>query len=129
MQAGRLSDTVASMPLEHFDWDVQGVSVVHLQGPITLGDDTRRLRDLIHKTLDEGKRKIVLNMADVPYMDSSGLGELIAAHTTAKNRGGSLKLMKLSPRVQDLVQLTKVHRVFEVYPDEDSAVRSFEEQS
>jgi anti-sigma B factor antagonist len=117
------------MPLEHFDWDVEGVSVVHLQGPITLGEDTGRLRELIRKTLDDGKLKIVFNMADVPYMDSSGLGELIAAHMTAKNRGGHLKLVKLSPRVKDLVQLTKVHRVFEVFPDEDSAVRSFEGQS
>ena len=117
------------MPLEHFDWDVQGVSIVHLQGPITLGEDTRRLRDMIRQMLDEGKQKIVFNMADVPYMDSSGLGELIAAHTTAKHRGGRLKLMKLSPRVQDLVTLTKVHRVFEVYPDEDSAVQSFENQA
>ena len=117
------------MPLEHFDWDIQGVSIVHLQGPITLGEDTRRLRELIQKALDEGKRKIVFNMADVPYMDSSGLGELIAAHTTAKAKGGRLKLMKLSPRVQDLVTLTKVHRVFEVFPDEESAVRSFEKES
>jgi anti-sigma B factor antagonist len=117
------------MPLEHFDWDIQGVSIVHLQGPITLGEDTRRLRELIQKTLEEGKRKIVFNMADVPYMDSSGLGELIAAHMTAKTRGGRLKLMKLSPRVRDLVTLTKVHRVFEVFPDEESAVRSFEGES
>lgn len=129
MHPGKLSATVASMPLEHFDWEVQGVSIVHLQGAITLGEDTRRLRELIHKTLDEGKRKIVFNMADVPYMDSSGLGELIAAHMTAKNRGGRLKLMKLSPRVKDLVQLTKVHRVFEVFPDEESAVRSFDGES
>lgn len=117
------------MSLEHFDWEVQGVLIVHLQGSITLGEDTRRLRELIHKMLDEGKRKIVFNMADVPYLDSSGLGELIAAHLTAKNRGGRLKLMKLSPRVQDLVQLTKVHRVFEVFTDEESAVRSFEAES
>jgi len=114
------------MALEHFDWDNRGVYIVHLQGSITLGDDTRRLRDLVHKTLDEGKNKIVLNMAEVPYMDSSGLGELIAAHTTTKHRGGRLKLMKLTPRVQDLVQLTKVHRVFEVFADEESAVKSFE---
>ena len=102
---------------------------MHLQGAITLGEDTRRLRELIQQTLEEGKRNIVFNMADVPYMDSSGLGELIAAYTTAKNRGGKLKLMKLSPRVQDLVTLTKVHRVFEVFPDEESAVRSFEAEA
>jgi anti-sigma B factor antagonist len=114
------------MPLEYFDWEVQGVLILNLQGSITLGEDTRRLRDLIHKKLDEGKLKIVFNMAEVPYIDSSGLGELIAAHTTARHRGGRLKLMKLTHRVQDLVQLTKVHRVFEVFPDEESAVQSFE---
>jgi anti-sigma B factor antagonist len=114
------------MPLEHFDWEVEGVLILNLQGSITLGEDTRRLRDLIHKTLDDGKMKIVFNMAEVPYIDSSGLGELIAAHTTARHRGGHLKLIKLSHRVQDLVQLTKVHRVFEVFADEESAVRSFE---
>jgi len=117
------------MALEHFDWEVQGVYVVHLQGSITLGEDTRRLRELIHKTLDEGRDKILLNMAEVHYIDSSGLGELIAAQTTTRNRGGRLKLMKLTPRVKDLVQLTKVHRVFEVFPDEDSAVRSFAAQA
>ena len=113
------------MPLEHFDWEVEGVAVLHLQGSITLGDETRKLRQLIHDALDAGKMKILLNMSEVHYIDSSGLGELIAAHTTARHRGGRLKLMKLTPRVQDLVQLTKVHRVFEVFPDEDSAVKSF----
>ena len=117
------------MPLEHFDWEIEGVSVLNLQGSITLGDETRRLRQLIHDTLDAGKMKILLNMAEVHYIDSSGLGELIAAYTTTRHRGGRLKLMKLTPRVQDLVQLTKVHRVFEVFPDEDSAVKSFAAQS
>ena len=114
------------MALDHFDWEVKGVSVLHLQGSITLGEDTRRLRDLIHQTLDDGKRNILLNMSEVHYIDSSGLGELIAAQTTTRHRGGNLKLMKLTPRVRDLVQLTKVHRVFEVFPDEESAVASFQ---
>jgi anti-sigma B factor antagonist len=68
---------------------------------------------------------ILLNMAEVFYIDSSGLGELVAAYTTATRRGGKLKLMKLTQRVQDVVQLTRVYRVFEVYNDEDTAVRSF----
>lgn len=113
------------MGLEHFDWEVQGVSVLHLQGSITLGDGTSKLREIVRSALDAGKTKILLNMAEVNYIDSSGLGELLAAHVHAKQRGGRLKLMKLTPRVQDLVQLTKVHRVFEVFTDEDSAVRSF----
>jgi anti-sigma B factor antagonist len=113
------------MPLEHFDWEVGDVFVLHLQGPITLGQATERLRNLIQTALDNGKKNILLNMAEVFYIDSSGLGELVAAYTTATRRGGKLKLMKLTQRVQDVVQLTKVYRVFEVYNDEDTAVRSF----
>lgn len=113
------------MPLEHFDWEVGDVFVLHLQGPITLGQATERLRNLILSALDNGKKNILLNMAEVFYIDSSGLGELVAAYTTATRRGGKLKLMKLTQRVQDVVQLTKVYRVFEVYNDEDTAVRSF----
>ena len=113
------------MPLEHFDWEVGDVFVLHLQGPITLGQATQRFRNLIQSALDNGKTKILLNMSEVFYIDSSGLGELVAAYTTATNRGGKLKLMKLTPRVQDVVQLTKVYRIFEVFNDEDSAVRSF----
>jgi len=113
------------MALEHFDWEVGDVYVLHLQGPITLGQATERFRGLIQSALDAGKKNILLNMAEVFYIDSSGLGELVAAHTTAARCGGKLKLMKLTQRVQDVVQLTKVYRVFEVYNDEDSALRSF----
>ena len=113
------------MPLEHFDWEVGDVFVLHLQGPITLGQATERLRTLIQSALDSGKKNILLNMAEVFYIDSSGLGELVAAYTTATHRGGKLKLMKLTQRVQDVVQLTRVYRVFEVFNDEDTAVRSF----
>ena len=111
--------------MDYFDWEVEGVSILNLQGALTLGDGTRKLRQLVHDTLDAGKKKIVLNMAEVHYIDSSGLGELIAALTTAKHRGGQLKLMKLTSRVKDLVQLTKVYSIFEFFDDEESAVRSF----
>jgi anti-sigma B factor antagonist len=113
------------MALEHFDWEVGGVVVLHLQGSLTLGEGTHKFRELIHETLEAGKKNILLNMAEVYYIDSSGLGELVAAYTTTNHRGGKLKLMKLTQRVQDVVQLTKVHRVFEVFSDEDSAVKSF----
>ena len=116
------------MALEHFDWEVGDVYVLHLQGPITLGDATQRLRNLIRETLEAGKKNILLNMSEVYYIDSSGLGELVAAYTTAARHGGRLKLMKLTQRVQDVVQLTKVYRVFEVFTDEDTAVRSFAPQ-
>ena len=113
------------MALEHFDWEVGDVFVLHLQGPITLGQATERLRNLISGALDKGKKNILLNMSEVFYIDSSGLGELVAAYTTTTRRGGKLKLMKLTQRVQDVVQLTRVYRIFEVYNDEDSAVKSF----
>ncbi len=113
------------MGLEHFEWEVGDVLVLHLQGPITLGDGTQKFRQLIHETLNSGKKNILLNMAECYYIDSSGLGELVSAFTTVANHGGKLKLMKLTKRVQDVVQLARVHRVFEVFNDEDSAVRSF----
>jgi anti-sigma B factor antagonist len=115
------------MALEYFDWEVGDVTVLHLQGQITFGAATQKLRSIIHDTLEAGKKKILLNMAEVYYIDSSGLGELVAACTSASNQGGKLKVMKLTKRVQDLVQLTRVHRVVEVFDDEESAVRSFQQ--
>ena len=114
------------MALEYFDTEVGDVLVLHLQGPLTLGDGTRVFRKLIHDTLDTGKKNILLDMSEVYYIDSSGVGELVAAYTTAVNRGGRLKLLKLTQRVQDVVQLTKVHRVFDVFTDENAALQSFE---
>jgi anti-sigma B factor antagonist len=113
------------MALEHFEWEVGDVFVLHLQGTITLGQATERFRNLIQEALDGGKKNILINMAEVFYIDSSGLGELVASYTTVTRRGGKMKLMKLTQRVQDVVQLTKVYRVFEVFSDEDTAVRSF----
>jgi anti-sigma B factor antagonist len=114
------------MALEHFDWEIGDVLVLNLTGPITLGPGTREFRQLITETLETGRKNILLNMAEVYYIDSSGLGELVAAYTAATRRGGKLKLMKLTQRVQDVVQLTKVYRIFEVFDDETTAVRSFE---
>ena len=112
------------MALEYFDWEVGDVFVLHLQGPITLGQATQTLRQLIQDTV-ASRTKILLNMAEVYYIDSSGLGELVAACTHAQRHGAKIKLMKLAPRVQDVMQLTKLYQVIEVFPDEDSAVRSF----
>jgi len=113
------------MALEFYVWEVGDVHVVHLTGSITLGVGTQTLRKMIHDALEAGKKNILLNMGEVVYLDSSGLGELVAGHTTAVHHGGRLKLMKLTQRVQDVVQLTKVYRVIEVFNDEDSAVKSF----
>jgi anti-sigma B factor antagonist len=113
------------MALEYFDWEVGDVFVLHLQGPITLGQATQKLRELIQETVASGRTKILLNMAEVYYIDSSGLGELVAACTSAQRQGAQMKFMKLTPKVQDVMQLTRLFQVFDVYPDEDSAVSSF----
>src|SRR5579863_7410729 len=112
------------MALEYFDWEVGDVFVLHLQGPITLGQATQTLRQLLQDTVASGKTKILLNM-EVYYIDSSGLGELVAGCTSAQRQGAKLKLMKLAPRVQDVMQLTKLYQVIDVFPDEESAVQSF----
>lgn len=114
------------MALDYFEWEAGDVIVLHLSGPVTLGQGTRKFRDLIDATLKSGKKKILLNMSEVYNMDSSGLGELVAAHTTVTREGGILKLVKLTRRVHDAVQLTKIYRLFEVYEDEDTAVGSFQ---
>ena len=115
------------MSLIAYDWERNGVTVLHLSGQLTLGDGTSSFRKLIRDTLDQGKKNIILKMSEVYYIDSSGLGELVTAYTTVSKQGGKLKLLKLTQRVQDLVQLTKVYRVLEVFTDEDAAINSFTE--
>jgi anti-sigma B factor antagonist len=100
-------------------------TVVDLSGKITLGDGSALLRKTVRELLDEQRSKIILNLADVDYIDSSGIGELVSAYTTTKNRQGELKLLHLTKKVHDLLQLTKLFTVFEVYSDEGSAISSF----
>ena len=102
-----------------------GVTVVDAKGKLTLGEGTSSLRTTMRQLVQGGSRQIVLNLADVSYMDSSGLGELIAAHTTIATAGGEIKLLNLAKRVHDLLQLTKLYTVFETFEDESSAVASF----
>jgi anti-sigma B factor antagonist len=101
------------------------VIVVDASGKLTLGEGTGTLRAKIRELVDGGSKRIVLNMADLSYMDSSGLGELIAAHTTIITAGGEMKLLNLAKRVHDLMKLTKLYTVFETFEDEASAVDSF----
>lgn len=101
------------------------VIIVDASGRLTLGEGTSTLRTKIRELVEGGSRRIVLNMADVTYMDSSGLGELIAAHTTITRAGGEMKLLNLAKRVHDLLKLTKLYTVFETFEDEASAVGSF----
>lgn len=101
------------------------VSVVDVSGRITLGDGSALLRKTIRGLLEEGRTRILLNLGDVDYIDSSGIGELVSGFSTVKGRGGELKLLNLSRRVRDILQLTKLYTVFDVYTDESTAIGSF----
>ena len=99
--------------------------VVEMSGQITLGDGSALLRKTVRGLLAEDHKNILLDLGEVNYIDSAGIGELVSAYTTAKNSGGELKLLNLSRRVRDVLQLTKLYTVFDVYTDEASALLSF----
>jgi anti-sigma B factor antagonist len=105
--------------------EVNGVIILDLSGRITLGEGSVQLRDAIRGLIGKGKKKILLNLGDVNYIDSSGLGELVSAFTTAKNQQANVKLLNLTKKVHDLLQLTKLVTVFDIYDDEASAITSF----
>ena len=105
--------------------EVDGVTVLDLSGRITLGEGSVQLRDAIRDLISKGQRNVLLNLSEVNYIDSSGLGELVSAYTTAKNQGATLKLLKLTKKVHDLLQLTKLYTVFDIHDDEASAIASF----
>jgi anti-sigma B factor antagonist len=113
------------MPLTIVSHQVEGVPVLDLKGRITLGEGSVQIRDAIRDLVGKGQKSILLNLGDVSYIDSSGLGELVAAYTTAKSHGAELKLLNLSKKVHDLLQLTKLYTVFDVYDDETIAVAAF----
>ena len=104
---------------------VGDVSVIDVAGRITLGEGASALRENIRGLVGKGNKKILLNLSDVSYIDSSGIGELVSGFTTVTNQGGVLKLLGLTKRVKDLLQITKLYTVFEVFDDEATAVRSF----
>src|ERR1700733_485223 len=101
---------------------VDGIVVLDLSGRITLGEGSVTLRDAVKDTLAKGSKNILLNLADVDYIDSSGLGELVSAYTSVKNQGGELKLLHLTDKVHDLLQITKLYTVFDIKDDEASAI-------
>ncbi len=113
------------MSLQATHRDSGEVTVVDLSGRITLGDGSALLRKTIRGLLDDQRKKILLNLADVDYIDSSGIGELVSGFTAVKNQSGDLKLLHLTKKVRDLLQITKLYTVFDVYMDEGTAVRSF----
>ena len=104
---------------------VGDVSVIDVTGRITLGEGSSALRDSLRELVGKGQKKILLNLGDVSYIDSSGIGELVSGFTTVTNAGGQLKLLNLSKRVKDLLQITKLYTVFDVHEDEAHAVQSF----
>jgi len=104
---------------------VDGVTVVDFSGRITLGEGSVVLRDTIRDLLSKGNKQILLNLGDVTYIDSSGIGELVSAFTTVRNNGGELKLLNLTKKVHDLLQITKLYTVFDIKDDEASAIAAF----
>jgi anti-sigma B factor antagonist len=106
--------------------EYSGITLVDLSGRISLGDGSALLRKTVRDLLEEGRTKIILNLGDVNYIDSSGLGELVSGFTAVRNRGGELKLLNITKKVHDLLQITKLFTVFDVFNDESTAMRSFQ---
>ncbi len=101
------------------------VTIVDCSGRIVLGEGSVILKDVVRELLSKGQKKILINLGNVNYIDSSGIGELVSAFTTARNQGGDLKLLNLTKKVHDLLQITKLYTVFDVKDDEASAIKSF----
>ena len=105
--------------------EIDGAVILDLNGRLVLGEDTILMREQIRALISKGQKKILLNLQAVPYIDSSGLGELVSAFTAARKEGGDLKLLNLTRKVHGLLQITKLYTVFEVYDDEAVALCSF----
>lgn len=104
---------------------VGDVVILDLQGKILIGEGDDQLREAVTKLADSGKMKILLNLAEVPYVDSAGLGEVVRCYTTVSRKGGKLKLLNLTKKIQDLLAITKLLTVFETYENEEEAINSF----
>jgi anti-sigma B factor antagonist len=104
---------------------VDGISVVDVQGRITVGEGNIMLRDVVTSLLEKGNKRILLNLRGLAYIDSAGIGELVRTHTTLQKQGGQLKMANLNEKVQELLKATSLHKVFDVHEDEASAVQSF----
>jgi anti-sigma B factor antagonist len=105
---------------------VDGVAVVDMSGRITLGEGSVVLRDTIRDLISKGSKKILLNLGNVTYIDSSGIGELVSAFTAVRREGGELKLLNLTKKVHDLLQITKLYTVFDIKDDEATAIKAFD---
>lgn len=114
------------MPLTIESRDVGTVTILDMRGRITLGNEIEDLRSAVRSLVAKGQKKIILNLAEVDYIDSSGVGELVGCFTTVRNAGGELKLLNLSQKVHDVLQVTKLYTVFDIRDDEFNAVKSFD---
>lgn len=117
------------MALEIVGTQVEGVTVLHVKGRVTLGDESNQLRTTLKDVLSQGKTRLVLDLAEVSYIDSAGLGTLVAGFTSAQNQGASLKLANLTKRINEQLYITKLVTVFDVYETVDDAVKSFQTAS
>src|ERR1700733_1010789 len=104
---------------------VGNVTILDLKGKITLGEGDEELRERIGQLAQKDQKRILLNLAEVPYIDSAGLGEIVRSYTTVKNRGGQLKLVNLTKRITDLLMITKLLTVFETFESEQDALKSY----
>jgi anti-sigma B factor antagonist len=104
---------------------VGDVIILDLHGKILIGEGDDALREAVTKLVDGGKTKLLLNLADVPYVDSAGLGEIVRCYTTVSKKGGKLKLLNLTKKIQDLLSITKLLTVFDTFENESEAVKSF----
>jgi anti-sigma B factor antagonist len=107
---------------------VEDISILDLSGKLTIGEPVLLLRETLRSSVTEGERKFILNLGEVSYIDSSGLGELVSSYTTIRNKGGDVKLLKLTSKTRDLLQMTKLLTVFDVYDDEAKAIASLKGQ-
>ena len=111
--------------MEIVERTVNDVTVLDLKGKMTLGEGDELLKDKINSLLAAGKKKLLLNLESVPYIDSAGLGEVVRTYTTVSRQGGSLKLLNLTKRIEDLMSITKLLTVFDTYDNEAEAVKSY----
>jgi anti-sigma B factor antagonist len=114
------------MELTTANRQIDDVTVVDIKGRIVIGEESAALRSLVADLLSEGRKKILFNLAEVRYIDSTGLGALVSAYTSARKHNADLKLLNLSAKVQDVMQLTKLYTIFDVSNDEAAALKSFD---
>ncbi len=105
--------------------ELQGVTVIDASGSLTLGGGGTALRDLLHVMASKGQKKFLLNLRDLHFIDSFGIGELVRSYATVRKRGGELKLVHVTKKVQDLLEITRIHTLFEIHTNEHTALGGF----